>query len=58
MKTLTTFERQEYEKIISTLGISESERSEFAEETDFFNAWNFGQSEKDYEFFVVSSLSE
>lgn len=50
------FEGEEYEKLMKLLGISEEEKKEDQDETDYFNAWNFGYTETDFEFTVNDSV--
>ena len=55
MKTIVDFQKEEYEKLIETLGLKESTPEE-ADNTDYFNAWNFGLREEDCEFTISASL--
>ena len=56
MRNISTFEKEEYQKLIDTLGLSDNrpDENDFA---DYFNAWNFGQTEKDFDFCISSSLN-
>ena len=54
-KSVETLEREEYEKMMQILGLSDS-RDDY-DETDYFDAWNFGKTEEDYEFIVTNVTS-
>ena len=56
MDTVLTFDREEYEKMMQLLGLQDNQPDEPADDTDYFNAWNFGQTEKDYLFVTHSSI--
>lgn len=58
MKTIAVFEKEEYEKIIETLGLQNNNPQEETEDCDHFNAWHFGQSEEDCKFVLCSSLAQ
>ena len=55
MKSITLFERDEYQKLMETLELSE-DITEEADKSVYFNAWNFGQTERDFEFLISSSV--
>lgn len=57
MKTASVFEKEEYEKLMETLGLQDNEPQEDLDDTDYFNAWHFGQSDEDCKFFICSSLA-
>ena len=46
MKTLSEFELEEYDKMISSLRLSDEDADE--DKSRFFNAWSFGHSDGDY----------
>lgn len=56
MDTVLTFDREEYEKMMELLGLQDNQPDEPADDTDYFNAWNFGQTENDYLFVTHSSI--
>ncbi len=56
MKSIAVFEVEEYEKMMASLGLLDNEPDEDDDTEDYFNAWHFGQSEKDSEFVLCSSL--
>lgn len=49
------FGKEDYQKLMDTLGILDDDRDD-GDDIDYFNAWNFGQTERDYEFSTTSSL--
>lgn len=55
MKNIVVFEKEEYQKLMDTLGILGDDIDD-SDDTDYFNAWNFGQAESDHEFLITSSL--
>ena len=57
MKNTIVFKENEYKKLIETLGLLDNQPDE-KECVDYFNAWNFGQSEKDYQFIIGCSLND
>lgn len=57
MKNITVFERAEYQKLMEALGLVKEEPLD-ADKSIYFNAWNFGQTEQDFEFLISSSVSE
>lgn len=57
MKSTIVFKENEYKKLIETLGLLDNQPDE-KECVDYFNAWNFGQSEKDYQFIIGCSLND
>ena len=57
MKTASVFEKEEYEKLMETLGLQNIEPQEDSDDNDYFNAWHFGQSDEDCKFFICSSLA-
>ena len=42
---------------METLGLVDYAPEESDDDTDYFNAWNFGKTEEDYNFSICSSLS-
>lgn len=57
MKSITLFERDEYQKLMETLGLTD-DTSEETDKSVYFNAWNFGQTERDFEFLISSSVTD
>ena len=57
MKTIAIFERTEYQKLMETLGLAKEEPLD-TDKSIYFNAWNFGQTEQDFEFIISSLVSE
>lgn len=58
MDMVLDFDREEYDMIIKLLGLVENPNENAEDDTDYFNAWNFGQSENDYRYFTHSSTGE
>lgn len=56
MDTVLSFDREEYEKMMQLLGLQNNQPDDTADDTDYFNAWNFGQTENDYLFVTHSSI--
>lgn len=57
MKSTAIFEKEEYQKLMEALGLADYAPEESDDDTDYFNAWNFGKTEEDYNFSICSSLS-
>lgn len=57
MKTASVFEKEEYEKLMETLGLQDNTPQEEEDDNNYFNAWHFGQSEEDYKYVICSSLT-
>lgn len=55
MDMIISFDKEEYEKIIQLLGLRDNQDQELEDDTDYFNAWNFGQTEDDYQFLTYPS---
>lgn len=55
MKTITDFQKEEYEKLIETLGLEDNNPEE-TDDSEYFNAWSFGLKEEDCEFTISASL--
>ena len=55
MKNGIVFGKDEYHKLMNTLGLLDNEGYD-DDGSDYFNAWNFGKSERDYEFLITSSI--
>lgn len=56
MDTILTFDKEEYDKLVELLGLTDNSIGE--EDTEkYFDAWNFGQSENDCNFYTHASLS-
>lgn len=56
MDAVLTFDREEYEKMMELLGLQDNQNDESINYDDYFNAWNFGQTEKDYIFITRASV--
>ena len=56
MKTISVFEKEEYEKMMETLGLQNSPPDENDDTTDYFNAWHFGQDIEAGDFVFCTSL--
>ena len=48
-------QKEEYETLLENLGLNDND-PEKTDETDYFNAWNFGIKEEDCKFIIKSSL--
>lgn len=56
MKTIMDFQKEEYELLMDTLGLKDSD-PEDTNDTVYFNAWNFGLREEDCEFTISASTT-
>lgn len=57
MKPTAVFEKEEYQKLMETLGLVDYTAEDVDDENDYFNAWNFGITEDDCNFSISSSLT-
>ena len=55
MKSTIDFQKEEVEKLIDSLGLKDNVPEEI-DDTDYFNAWNFGLRKEDCEFTISASL--
>ena len=55
MNTILDFQKEDYNKLIESLKLEE-DMEDKTDNTDYFNAWNFGLSEEDFEFVLSASL--
>ena len=55
MDSIVSFDKEEYEKIMQLLGLRDNQNQEQEDDTDYFNAWNFGHTEDDYQFLTYPS---
>ena len=55
MKSVEVLKKEEFEKLIETLGLNDKE-SDSGDDTDYFNAWGFGLREEDCDFTISASL--
>ena len=55
MKMISTLEKEEYEKMMETLGLLEK-ASDTEDTTRYFNAWHFGQNEEAGDFVFSATL--
>lgn len=55
MNNIVAFEKEEYQKLMDTLGLCEHDE-DVSDYSEYFNAWNFGQTENDFEYSITSSL--
>ena len=58
MKSIVAFEEAEYKKLMETLGLEGTNKENDEDKSEYFNAWNFGHAENDYEFVTSSSLND
>ena len=56
MKTISALEALEYEKMMEMLGLNDNDVTSEEDDTDYFNAWYFGQNEEDCRFSICASL--
>ena len=54
MKTSSDFQKEDYEKLLEILNLNDD--SEESDNTDYFNAWNFGLRAEDCEFTISAAL--
>ncbi len=55
MESIVAFETEEYQKLMYTLGLIETDGND-CDYAEYFNAWNFGQTERDFQFSITTSL--
>ena len=55
MKSVEVLKKEEFEKLIETLGLNDKE-FDSGDDTDYFNAWGFGLREEDCDFTISASL--
>ena len=56
MKTISVFEPEEYERMMDLLGLIDCTPDEDNDNSDYFNAWHFGQEEDAGDFIYCASL--
>ena len=56
MDKILSFNKKEYEKMMQLLDLQNNQEIDL--DSDYFNAWNFGQSEDDYLFTTHSSIKK
>ena len=58
MKSTIEFQKEEYEKLMEVLGLSNDNYAENTEREEYFNAWGFGLQEEDCNFKIGTSLGD
>lgn len=55
MNDMTTFEEEEIIKRLESIGVLEDNYT--TDKSEYFNAWNFGQPEGEYEFSIGTVIT-
>ena len=60
MKTVSLFEKEEADKLLETLGLTNNPPGEIDDSSCYFNAWHFGKAAEDGDYIIstVSSICE
>lgn len=52
------FQKEEYEALMKVLGLDNGESTDEENDTDkYFDAWNFGRTDEDSNFFATATLT-
>lgn len=58
MKSAMDFQKEEYDALMKVLGLDNSESADETNDTDkYFDAWNFGRTDEDSNFFATAALT-
>mgnify|MGYP000006027949 FL=1 len=58
MKSTIDFQKEEYEALMKVLGLDNGESTDEENDTDkYFDAWNFGRTDEDSNFFATATLT-
>lgn len=58
MKSTIEFQKEEYERLLNLLELSEGSFAEQPDDENYFNAWNFGLREEDCNFRNSASICQ
>lgn len=57
MESTIDFQREEYEALMKVLGLDNDGFDETDDTAKYFDAWNFGRTDEDSNFFATTALS-
>lgn len=57
MESTIDFQREEYEALMKVLGLDNDGFAETDDTAKYFDAWNFGRTDEDSNFFATTALS-
>lgn len=58
MKSAMDFQKEEYDALMKVLGLDNNELADETNDTDkYFDAWNFGRTDEDSNFFATAALT-